>query len=87
MNVSDILNRLGAVINGGDEAGQIASDATNITNQYKAGQLSQSEYQELIGDLQTEKLILIGANQLALKEELDQLFTEIQSAVSIFPTL
>jgi hypothetical protein len=87
MNVSDILNRLGAVINGGDEAGEIATEATTITNQFKAGQLSQSEYQELIGDLQTEKLILIQANQLALKEALDRLFTDIQSAIAIIPTL
>ncbi len=87
MNVSDILNKLGTIVNGGDEAGEIAKEAITITNQFKAGQLSQSEYQELIGDLQTEKLILIGANQLVLKEQLDQLFSLIQSASSILPML
>jgi len=87
MNVSDILTKLGAIVNGGDEAGEIAQEAITITNQFKTGQLSQSEYQELVGDLQTEKLILIGANQLALMEELDVLFTNIQSAISILPML
>lgn len=87
MNVSDILNSLAAVVGGGNEAGEIAIEATTITNQFKAGQLSQSEYQELIGDLQTEKLILIQANQLALKEELNRLFTAIQAAIAIIPTL
>jgi ribosomal protein S13 len=87
MNVSDILNKLGSIVGVGDEAGAIAAEAVTITNQFKVGQLSQSEYQELVGDLKTEKLILIGANQLILKEDLDVLFTNIQSAISIFPML
>ena len=87
MNVSDILSKLGSIVVGGNEAGAIAQEAVTITNQFKAGQLSQSEYQELVGDLQTEKLILIQVNQLALKEELDYLFSCIMKAESIFPML
>lgn len=87
MNVSDILNSLGQIANGGSEAADIAQEATMITNQFKANQLSQSEYQELISDLQTEKLILVQANQLDLKEELDALFSAIVSASSILPKL
>jgi NTP pyrophosphatase (non-canonical NTP hydrolase) len=88
IKVSDILNTLGNIADSSvGEAGEIAKEAIEITTQYKLAQLSQSEYQELMGDLQTEKLILIQANELSLKEELDKLFTAIQQAGSILKLL
>jgi hypothetical protein len=86
MNCTDIVNQLAGVLQSPSTvAAQIAASATQATQQLKAGQLTQDEYKEIIGDLQTQQLVNIEAQFLVVKEELDQLFNLISQATSIFP--
>ncbi len=86
MNASSILSSLAPLLVNADANAQlVAADATRATQQFKAGQLSQSEYQEIIADLASEQLINIGASALVAKQALYSLFTAISNATSLLP--
>ena len=84
MNVTTIVTQLTLIATGSSMmASSIAQRALQVTRQYEAGELSLSEYQELIGDIQTEQLIFIEAAAITLKQQLAALFSTITSAAQI----
>jgi len=88
MNVSDIMNQLAGVLTSQSQAAAaIAHDATNATMQYNAGQLTLSEYQEIIGDLNTERVINLEAAALVEKEVLNKVFNQISNALTIITSI
>jgi len=88
MNVSEIMNQLaGVLVSNQVSAVSVAHAASDATMQYNAGQLTLSEYQEIIGDLQTEQLIHIEATALVEKEVLNKVFTAIVNAATIITSI
>lgn len=67
------------------EARAISDQALEITSEFNTGSLSQNDYQELMNDLAQEKLELITADEMVIKEELYSLFNDIKHAVSFIP--
>jgi len=88
MKLSDIVNGLTGVLqSSSDKAAAIAKTALDATNQLKSGALTQSEYKEIIVDLQTEQLVRLEAEDLEQKEALYRLFVNISQAASILTAL
>jgi hypothetical protein len=85
INISALIDSFQKIIDSqtstaGAQAAQAGIDASN---QFAKNQLSQSEYQEIIGDIKTEQLINVEAQNLVLAQELSSIFTTILSATSI----
>ena len=67
------------------EAKAISDEALDITKQFNLGSLSQADYQELMNDLAIEKLELITADEMVIKQELYSIFLDIKNAASFIP--
>ncbi len=81
MNVNDIIGKLEGLNN--PEVQASAQQAVRISSQYKSGQISLSEYQELMGDLEIENLIVTTATGIQEKQQLETIASTIISAVEI----
>ena len=51
----------------------LITEARSLETQFNAGQLSGSEYKELLEDLKSTKVIEVSADDLALQGQLNQL--------------
>ena len=71
MNIQEVLNSLnGYNAQENEQLESIASTVSNLTELYKERKISDSEYQELLSDLQLEKSITIDASDLNAKAQL-----------------
>lgn len=89
MNIQSIDGIIKQLVNIGEntvgEAHAISNEAIQITNQFESGKLSQDGYRELMNDLATEKLELITADEMVVKQELYTIFNDIKTAISFIP--
>jgi hypothetical protein len=84
MSVQEILNNLnGFDAKENDELQTIASTVSDLTELYKDNKISDSEYQELLSDLQLEKSITTDASDLNAKAQLKFI---IDTAITIAAT-
>ena len=71
MNINEILNSLnGFDSKENEQLESIASTVADLTELYKENKISDSEYQELLSDLQLEKSITVDASDLNAKAQL-----------------
>ena len=84
MNIQEVLNSLnGYNAQENEQLESIASTVSNLTELYKEKKISDSEYQELLSDLQLEKSITIDASDLNAKAQLKFI---IDTAITIAAT-
>lgn len=60
-----------------------AKDVLELDNKYKAKQISESEYKELVSDLVHSKAISEAADDLAVKTKLNECIESIASVVGL----
>ena len=84
MNINEVLNSLnGFDAKENDELQTIASTVADLSELYKDNQITDSEYQELLKDLQLEKSITVDASDLNAKAQLKFI---IDTAITIAAT-
>lgn len=84
MNIQEVLNSLnGYNAQENEQLESIAYTVSNLTELYKEKKISDSEYQELLSDLQLEKSITIDASDLNAKAQLKFI---IDTAITIAAT-
>ena len=72
MSLDNIQSQLAEIANSGDETfTNFANQIQQIVEQAKAGQMSNSEVEEIMADAQSQLAILEDMSQLALKEKLN----------------
>lgn len=72
MSLDNIQSQLAEIANAGDETfANFANQIQQIVEQAKAGQMSNSEVEEIMADAQSQLAILEDMSQLALKEKLN----------------
>ncbi len=89
MDAIDIINKLSDFF-ANHESGVVAAcadSAIDITDQYQKGQLTLSEYQELIGDIKMKKAIIDEAQHLEVSAKFINYLSDICNAVSIITSL
>ena len=89
INISALIESFQKIIDSqtSPAASIVAQAGIDASNQFAQNQLSQSEYQEIIGDIKTEQLINVEAQNLVLAQELSAIFTSILSATTILKSL
>ena len=84
MNINEILNSLnGYDAYQNEELEAISSTVIDLTKLYKDKKISDSEYQELLSDLQLERAVTIDASDLNAKTQLKFI---IDTAITIAST-
>lgn len=84
MNINEVLNSLnGFDAKENEELETIATNVSDLTELYKDNKISDSEYQELLSDLQLEKSITTDASDLNAKAQLKFI---IDTAITIAAT-
>lgn len=84
MKINEVLNQLtGYDAKENEELETIASMLLELTKMYEEKSISDSEYQELLSDLQLEKSITIDASDLNAKAQLKFI---IDTAITIAAT-
>ena len=84
MNINEVLNQLnGYDAKENEELETIASMLLELTKMYEEKSISDSEYQELLSDLQLEKSITMDASDLNAKAQLKFI---IDTAITIAAT-
>ena len=84
MNINEVLNSLnGYDAKENEELETIASMLLELTKMYEEKSISDSEYQELLSDLQLEKSITMDASDLNAKAQLKFI---IDTAITIAAT-
>jgi hypothetical protein len=84
MNITDILTTVSGLINSSSVVvTSIAAQTQTASEQLKLGTLTEDEYREIIGDIQTEQLVQVEASNIAEQQVLASLFSEILSASKI----
>ena len=84
MKINEVLNRLnGYDAKENEELETIASMLLELTKMYEEKSISDSEYQELLSDLQLEKSITMDASDLNAKAQLKFI---IDTAITIAAT-
>ena len=84
MNINEVLNQLnGYDAKENEELETIASMLLDLTKMYEEKTISESEYQELLSDLQLEKSITMDASDLNAKAQLKFI---IDTAITIAAT-
>jgi hypothetical protein len=82
MNTTEIKQAIG-IQYPTQELADIAQQLLEITAQFEQGQMSESEYKELIQDIQLNQSIAESATELQHKQYLHNILTTIVSAASI----
>ena len=84
MKINEVLNQLnGYDAKENEELETIASMLLDLTKMYEEKTISESEYQELLSDLQLEKSITMDASDLNAKAQLKFI---IDTAITIAAT-
>ena len=84
MKINEVLNQLnGYDAKENEELETIASKLLELTKMYEEKSISDSEYQELLSDLQLEKSITMDASDLNAKAQLKFI---IDTAITIAAT-
>ena len=84
MNINEVLNQLnGYDAKENEELETIAATVLDLTKMYEEKTISESEYQELLSDLQLEKSITMDASDLNAKAQLKFI---IDTAITIAAT-
>lgn len=84
MNINEVLNSLnGYDAKENQELETIAATVLDLTKMYEEKTISESEYQELLSDLQLEKSITMDASDLNAKAQLKFI---IDTAITIAAT-
>lgn len=84
MNINEVLNQLnGYDAKENEELETIAATVLDLTKMYEEKTISDSEYQELLSDLQLEKSITMDASDLNAKAQLKFI---IDTAITIAAT-
>jgi len=84
MNMNEVLNQLnGYDAKENEELETIASTVLDLTKMYEEKSISDSEYKELLSDLQLEKSITMDASDLNAKAQLKFI---IDTAITIAAT-
>jgi hypothetical protein len=77
MNAQEILNELYTTNVDDPAVHQLALQLEAVTKQFQAGQMSPSEYQELLGDFRTQQLITAQCQDLASQEKLNTIINVV----------
>lgn len=84
MKINEVLNQLnGYDAKENEELETIAATVLDLTKMYEEKTISESEYQELLSDLQLEKSITMDASDLNAKAQLKFI---IDTAITIAAT-
>jgi hypothetical protein len=84
MNITDILTTVSGLLNSSSvTVSSLAAQTQTASEQLKLGTLTEDEYREIIGDIQTEQLVKVEASNIAEQQVLASLFSEILSASEI----
>ena len=83
MSIQEISNTIDAYESDVEELNDIASNVSALTQLFINNELSESEFKELLEDIQIESLVLVDSVELVAKEDLRFI---IDSAITFLKT-